>query len=285
MHTVHMILETKSPFPGCDPYLQRRWESCHTQMVVAFGELLRGKLPSDLRPRIESRVFIEETDASGFARSSFVKPDAFVVEYPRGYPPPRVETSRVSEGSDEGDTLVADPIEFATVPVEMKEHYINIVDVTDGERIITSIEILSPANKAAGPGFDRFRKKQDTMRAGGVSLVEIDLIRGGLRAISVPAIFKDAGPEILYRVAVLPAWRPGSGELYALTLRHRLPVINLPLRRTDPTLSLDLQAMHDIAYDRGEFAVDVDYRKEPEPPLGTEDAAWSDRLLKAKRLR
>ncbi len=282
-----MTLQTKSPFPGCDPYLQRRWESCHTQMVVAFGELLRGRLPSTLRPRIEARVFIEETDAAGLTRTSIVKPDAFVVEYPRGYPSPRLETPASSEtaGTGESDTLVAEPIEFATIPVEMKEHYIDIVDVTDGERIVTSIEILSPANKAAGPGFDQFRKKQDTMRAGGVSLVEIDLIRGGLRAISAPSVFNDAGPEILYRVAVLPAWTPGSGELYALTLRHRLPVINLPLRRTDPPLSLDLQAMHDIAYDRGEFAIDLDYRKEPIPPLSSKDTAWADKLLKARELR
>lgn len=253
-------------------------------MVSAVRDLLRGRLPSSLRPRIESRVFIEETDPAGLTRTAIVRPDAFVVEYPRGYPQPQVKLSQV-ESIEDGGTLVAEPIEFSTIPVEMKEHYIDIVDVTDGERIVTSIEVLSPANKAAGPGFDQFRKKQDTMRAGGVSLVEIDLIRGGLRAISAPAMFKDAGPEILYRVAVLPAWKPGSGELYAMTLRHRLPVINLPLRRTDPPLSLDLQAMHDIAYDRGEFAVDVDYRKEPEPPLSTEDAAWSDRLLKAKGLR
>ncbi len=70
-----------------------------------------------------------------------------------------------------------------------------------------------------------------------------------------------------------------------MTLRHRLPLINLPLRRTDPPLSLDLQVMHDIAYDRGEFAVDVDDRKEPEPPLGPEDTAGSDKLLRAKGLR
>lgn len=276
-----MALQTKSPFPGCDPYLQRRWESGHFYMVSAVRDLLRGRLPSFLRPRIKAREFI---DPVGFVRTCIVRPDAFVVEYPRGYPQPRVEPSQ-AERADDGNTLVAEPIEFSTIPVEMKEHYIDIVDVTDGERIVTSIEILSPANKAPGPGFDQFRKKQDTMRAGGVSLVEIDLIRGGSRAISAPAMFKDAGPEILYRVAVLPAWRPGSGELYAMTLRHRLPVINLPLRRTDPPLGLDLQAMHDIAYDRGEFAVDLDYRKEPEPPLGPEDTAWSDRLLKAKGLR
>jgi hypothetical protein len=256
-------------------------------MVVAIGELMRGRLPSGLRPRIESRVYLEETDADGQVRRGSFKPDAFVIEYPKNYQPPGTAAASAWQNgdTDDGGTLVAEPIKFTAIPSEMKERYIDIVDVNDGERIITSIEVLSPANKSPGPGFDRFREKQDMMRAGGVSLVEIDLIRGGARAISAPPTFQDAGPDILYRIAILRSWERAQGDLYALTLHHRLPVIDLPLRRADAPLSLDLQAMHDIAYDRGEFAVDIDYHKEPVPPLPGNDAEWSDRMLKAKGLR
>lgn len=283
-----MTLQTKSPFPGCDPYLQKRWESCHGDMIIAIRDLMRGRLPSGLRPRIESRVFLEETDADGKVQRSNVKPDAFVIEYPTSYPKPSVgsvSTWKDSAMDDDGSTLVAEPFEFTSIPTEIKERYIDIVDVNDGERIITSIELLSPANKQPGQSFERFREKQDMMRAGGVSLVEIDLIRGGNRAISAPTTFKDAGPEILYRIAILRGWERTHGTLYALTLRHQLPTIDLPLRRTDPPLTLNLQAMHDIAYDRGEFAIDLNYQKEAEPPLPAPDAAWSDQMLRAKGLR
>ena len=282
-----MILQTKSPFPGCDPFLQKRWESCHTQMVVAFGELMRGRLPTGLRPRIESRVYLVETDPDGHVTRSNVKPDAFVIEYPKSYQGPHVEAAQplLGPGADDGGTLVAEPIKCTAIPTEMKERYIDIVDVNDGERIITSIEVLSPANKMPGPGFNQFREKQDMMRAGGVSLVEIDLIRGGTRAISAPPTFQDSGPDILYRVAILRSWERARGELYAMTLRHRLPTIDLPLRPSDPPLSIDLQVMHDIAYDRGEFAMDLDYRKEPSPPLSPTDAEWSDKLLRSTGLR
>jgi len=282
-----MVLQTKSPFPGCDPYLQKRWESCHVQMVIAIGELMRGRLPPGLRPRIESRVFLEETDADGNVRRSNVKPDAFVIEYPTRYPKPSVGSgSTWLDGiNTDGAALVAEPIQFTSVPTEIKERYIDIVDANDGERIITSIELLSPANKQPGQGFERFREKQDMMRSGGVSLVEIDLIRGGARAISAPPTFQDAGPDILYRIAILRSWEPINGTLYALTLRHQLPTIDVPLRRDDAPLSLNLQAMHDIAYDRGEFGIDLNYHKEPEPPLPGPDAVWSDQMLKACALR
>ncbi len=282
-----MTLQTKSPFPGCDPYLQKRWESCHHDMIIALRDLMRGRLPEGLRPRVEARVYLEETDAVGHVRRGSIKPDAFVIEHSNGCKTPGAAVTPTWQGDaiEDGGTLVAEPIKFTAIPMEMKERYIDIVDVNDGERIITSIEVLSPANKAPGPGFDRFREKQTTLRAGGVSLVEIDLIRGGAHAISAPRIFKDAGPDILFRIAILRSWERDQGDLYALTLRHRLPVIDLPLRRTDAPLSLDLQQMHDIAYDRGEFALDLDYRNEPEPALPPNDAAWSDKLLRAKGLR
>ncbi|MBX7210208.1 MAG: DUF4058 family protein [Verrucomicrobiaceae bacterium] len=280
-----MTLETKSPFPGCDPYLQRRWESCHVDMITALRDQMRGRLPAGLRSRIESRIYLEETDPDGRVKRSNVKPDAIILEHAGHRPRPGAETAGSWSGANdqEADTLVAEPLNFETIPVEMKERYIDIVDVNDGGRIVTSIEVLSPANKYS-PGFEMFRKKQDTMRDGGVNLLEIDLIRGGARAISAPAQLQDAAPDILFRVVLLPAWK-SSGTLYALTLRHRLPVVDLPLRKTDPPLSLDLQMMHDIAYDRGEFAIDVDYRKEPDPPLPAPDAAWADAMLKRKGLR
>ncbi len=286
-HNLRMTLETKSPFPGCDPYLQERWESCHAQMVVALGELLRGRLPSGLRPRIEARVYLEQTDPEGNATRSSVKPDAVVIEHSGSFTPPRLDPAHAwtADGKDDGGTLIAEPITFTTIPAEMKERYIDIVDVNDGGRIITSIELLSPSNKTRGPGLQRFREKQDMMSASGVSLVEIDLIRGGVRAISAPPTLRDSSPDILFRVAILRSWELAKGVLYALTLRHRLPVIDLPLRRTDPPLTLDLQLMHDVAYDRGEFGIDLNYRKEPDPPLSAQDADWNDKLLRSKGLR
>ena len=62
-----------------------------------------------------------------------------------------------------------------------------------------------------------------------------------------------------------------NGEL------HRAPPAVLPdqLGKTRAERSLDF-----AAYD-----LSVDYRREPEPPLNAEDAAWADELLRHKGLR
>ena len=48
------------------------------------------------------------------------------------------------------------------------------------------IEILSPSNKVPGPGRDLYLKKQEELRQGGVSLVEINLNRTGSHVFMVP---------------------------------------------------------------------------------------------------
>ena len=66
---------------------------------------------------------------------------------------------------------------------------------------------------------------------------------------------------------------------------RRLPVIPIPLKPGDPDARLDLQAVLDAAYDRAGYDLEIDYRSEPNPPLGGELAAWADQLLRSKGLR
>jgi len=46
-----------------------------------------------------------------------------------------------------------------------------------------------------------------------------------------------------------------------------------------------LQAALDSAYDRAQYDLRIDYRKEPAPPLDEKLAAWADQLLRSKGLR
>jgi hypothetical protein len=63
-------------------------------------------------------------------------------------------------------------------------------------------------------------------------------------------------------------------------LRECLPVIKLPLRPTDPDITLDLPALIDQCYRNGGYDEDIDYSVEPEPPFEVEDARWADALLR-----
>ncbi len=75
------------------------------------------------------------------------------------------------------------------------------------------------------------------------------------------------------------------GELWGIRLPQRLPVIPIPLKKGDPDGRLDLQAALDSAYDRAEYDLRIDYRKQPKPPLDEKLAAWADQLLRSKGLR
>ncbi len=56
---------------------------------------------------------------------------------------------------------------------------VEIVDLASGERVVTAIEVLSPANKLPGKAREAYRANQRDFIAAGVNFVEIDLIRQG----------------------------------------------------------------------------------------------------------
>ena len=66
-------------------------------------------------------------------------------------------------------------VEYHTGPI--LDRFVQIIDRTDGNRVITAIELLSPWNKGPGTLNKAYRKKLDDYARGGVSIVEIDLLR------------------------------------------------------------------------------------------------------------
>jgi hypothetical protein len=87
-----------------------------------------------------------------------------------------------------------------------------------------------------------------------------------------------------YRVSVV---RPGSprAEVYRAPLREPLPGIRIPLRPQDPDAALDLQDLINRSYENGRYGRGIDYRRDPEPPLHGDDAAWADQLLRQQGRR
>ena len=63
-------------------------------------------------------------------------------------------------------------------------------------------------------------------------------------------------------------------------MQDRLPAIAIPLRETDRDVPLDLQPILDQAYRNGRYD-DLDYIRDPDPPLTGEDAVWAAQILKS----
>ena len=112
--------------------------------------------------------------------------------------------------AEDGAPAPAEPIVIHLDNEPVTEGYIEIVDVKSGHRVITSIEVLSPANKHAGEGQRLFLQKREDMKRAGVNMVEIDLLRGGDRVLMVPPEQIPPSHRTDYQVCVWRASQPGS---------------------------------------------------------------------------
>src|SRR5207302_3140622 len=126
---------------------------------------------------------------------------------------------------------------------EVTQGFIEIRDASAGHRLVTVIEVLSPANKVPGEGQEKYLQKRQELREARVSLVEIDLVRTGKRPLPVSPESLPPSFRTTYHVWVRRGWQLIKAEIYRVPLRERLPVIRIPLRQTDTDVPLDLQAL------------------------------------------
>jgi len=250
-----------------DPYLEQFWRDIHARLVIYACDQLQGRLPGDLRARVEERVFVESVE--GIERHMF--PDVRVVERGRGQPGPATGPTGLA---------VAEPVVVHAEEEEIAETYVEIVDVGTGKRVVTVIEFLSLSNKLPGEGWEQYRRKQRELRAGRVGLVEVDLLRTGRRVFSIAQRHIPESHRTMYQVCVRWGWEVATHRIYRAPLRERLPIIEVPLRSTDPLVPLDLQELVDQCYRNGGYDNDIDYGRDADPPLDPDDARWADELLR-----
>jgi hypothetical protein len=255
-----------------DPYLEARWGDVHQRLITYAADQLGSNLPSDLRARVEERVFVE-TEAD---RIRYIVPDLHVAQYHPG----RASQGESAEG---GGITVAEPMIFLLEDEPITEGYIEIRE-SGGGKVITVIEFLSPANKSGGEGQKLYLQKQQQLLHSDTNLVEIDLVRSGQRVIAFPEHRIPAEHRRDGVVCVRCAWSERARELYVLPLRQRLPAIPIPLRQRERPVALDLQALIDQCYRNGRYD-DIDYSQPPIPPLAPEDADWADSILKTASKR
>lgn len=251
-----------SPFPGMDPYLEspETWSDFHGTFLLAIRAALNQSLPEHYVARWDRYVWIEEPEA-GESRP-LGRPDVFV-------------TDRLGrdEGLPVGATLAA-PVTVTLPAVDPKgKPYLKIVD-TRGHRVVTILELLSPANKAAGRDRDGYLAKRQEYFRGGTNLVEIDLLRNGTRPPAEPPL----APADYY-VLVSRATDYPVAKVWPFSVRDPLPPVPVPLNPPDPPVMLALRPCLDRAYDEARFGDEIDYDQPPTPPLREPDATWARELL------
>ena len=264
-----------------DPWLERRWGDVHQRLVTYSSDQLQGKLPAGLRALVQERIVVEALPP---VKASFY-PDVHVVEDSRRRESGGgVAVAEAPAAPPAAPPTAAEPIVVRYPQRPPVEGFIEIVDATSGDRVVTVIEFLSPWNKRPGPGQDEYLRKQRQLLEARTGLVEIDLVRAGRRVMAVPEEEVPPSHRTIYRVTVTRGDRPGEAEVYRASLRDPLPSIRVPLRPTDRDVWLELQPLVEQAYRNGRYEL-TDYRQDPDPPLDPADAAWADEILRARGLR
>ena len=259
----------RSPFPGMDPYLERYWSTARGSLIQAIAAALNDSLPDGLAARSEEEVRIETLAGE---RLSGIRPDVAVVTKP----------AAAGRTLTAAGTAVAEPTRIKYVETPIVDRRVKIVDLRDHEAVITAIEVLSPWNKLAGKPNRAYRRKQRTYESADVNWVEIDLLRSPRHRLAVT--WDDVGAarrDALYLVTIYDAEEDGDALAYPISLRSRLPAVEIPLRAEEPKATLDLKTAIDRVYREGRFDA-IDYTQPPDPPLSPDDAAWLATLL-AKR--
>jgi hypothetical protein len=167
--------------------------------------------------------------------------------------------------------------------LEVPEHYITILDRYRDLGVVTVIELVSPSNKASGPGRNSYLAKQREIRASEWHLVEIDLLRRGSHVMSVPESSVRRAKTFDYLVCANRWPVRNRFELYPCSLRDPLPTIGVPLADDDPDAPLMLQRALEQVYVEADYMLRVLYDEPCKPPLSPEDQAWASAQWQAYR--
>jgi hypothetical protein len=250
-----------------DSYLEapELWPGFHNSFIVYARDHLRPLLGPRYIAAVEERVYVQGNQHREFIPYIRLKP---------GHPL-----------RDKGATAMLDADEMLEVQVpdlEMHEPYLTILDRHSGLSVVAVLEVLSPANKYAGPGRESYLSKQREVLASQAHLIEIDLLRRGPHTVAVPGWVVRQRTSYDYLICVNRAEGVRDRfELYPRQLHERLPRIRVPLADGDPDVVLDVQAVLNQSFEAGSYRERLRYDRPCVPPLSAEDQAWADQLIRA----
>jgi Protein of unknown function (DUF4058) len=266
----------KSPFPGMDPYIEAcgLWPDFHSHLIEKLFEFLADSVPERYLVRTGERSYVILIGQEGKEEHPFI-PDVRITASDSANPAVESETGvAIEEATGDSEVLPMRPF----IETEFLETFIDIYDTDPEQRLITSIELLSPSNKAAGTeGRELYLRKRQGFLLGAANLVEIDLLRGGQR---MPML--DPWPKSPYAVLISRRKRVPRCIAYFAYSMKPLPTIAVPLAKPDPDISLSLQPLVDAVYQRSRYHRSIDYTRPLTPPLAAEESAWLEQQLRTR---
>ena len=258
----------RSPFLGMDPYLEDSniWPGFHHRLADELADRLNARIVPKYYADVDVRTVLEEIS---IALPKTMLPDVGIYE-------------RIPYGLAEvaASVAIAPPSleRTASVFAETKLFSVQVRETETGD-LVTSIEILSPYNKRRGEGLDEYRQKRKRVLRSAVHLVEIDLLRGGIR----PGAEVNEPPLETEYIFLVNRNRDSDArisEIWTNELNQPLPNLPIPLLAPDPDVALELQPALDTIYARARYDVRINYQNPvPLPPLRPAMQNWMEQIL------
>ncbi len=253
-----------SPFPGMDPYLESPefWPDFHSRFINYWCEAIAEALPGSYEARLDERVSLVEVpppeEWEGKADKQ-IRPDVAISQ----------RATRESAGAVASTAVL---LELVTIPLiidleDVRETYIKILHRSD-RSLVTVLELLAPTNKT-DVGYGDYLAKRAALLRQRVHLVELDMLIGGNRMATARPL-----PAGHYYAIVARGNRRPNAEVYAWTIRDRLPPIKVPLKAPDPDLVVDLAPVFATAFERGRYAPSLRYATSPSISLPPDELSW-----------
>lgn len=258
----------QSPFPGMDPYIEASglWATFHHAFLTACHNLLNDLLPSNYVASLGERIELVDTEEFGRGRSVF--PDIAIVQE---NDTTAAATAPASSVATLEPVTLPQSIEW---PPERKHLYIEIVELPD-RHVVTDIELLSPSNKRKGSD-DRtiYLAKRQLLLRHHINLVELDLLLAGER---LPLLAPLPRGDYFAFVSHGPNWH--QTDVYAWSVRQRLPMVPIPLKQGADPIALDLSTAFSQTYQHGRYGRLLAYDQAPSALLDEPNREWASNLL------
>jgi hypothetical protein len=251
-----------SPFPGMDPYLEQPifWSEFHSRLIVALADTIAPNLFPKYYVGVETRTYLDSSDEELLIGI----PDAVVLSSAGKH-----SSKQISHQEANPVAVQSRPQQITLpMPVEITERYLEVRE-TGTDAVITVIEVLSPKNKRKGKGRSVYEEKRHAILGSMSHLVEIDLLRA-----DEPMTMKGVDLITDYRIVVSQCDRRPKADLYAFTMREVIPEFLLPLKEPQEVITVNLQSVVSGVYERGGYAIRIDYKQAVPPPISELNRQW-----------
>jgi hypothetical protein len=267
-----------------DPYLEGElWQEFHERLAHQISAQLLSQLPAKYVALLAKRYVIGAPTSGilpglglnivDWPAQRVIYPDVHVAALPER------KLREPAVGYEAGVALMEPAVEVANPLPEAPQLSVEIRDVAQ-RRLVTLIEILSPANKHSQGALEYYDRRMRLLNTD-THILQIDLLRGGSRILLLAE-----PPAAPYYVYLSRTERRPYTQIWPVSLRQHLTAVPVPLLHPDPDVILDLQAAVDACFALVRYERLLDYAEPPPlPPLDEADAAWLDDLLRAAGLR